>query len=257
MCGRFAFYSPREAVLAVFGVQFPFELEPRYNIAPTQMVAAIRSVASGTPEGVALRWGLVPSWAKDAAIGNRMINARAETLAEKPSFRNAWKKRRCVILANGFYEWRKQTTGKTPYYIATRDERPIAFAGLWERWDKGDSPLETCTIITTSANRALRELHDRMPVILPPDALRVWVDPGQPLEVVERLLQPAAEDLLTFHEVSRAVNSPAHEGAELIAATGSARRPDPPKRVQDRRVFRGDLAGPVHWLRQHAADRRR
>lgn len=218
MCGRFAFYSPREAVLAVFGVELPFEPEPRYNVAPTQTVVAIRAGAEGEPEGVVLRWGLVPFWARDPAIGNRLINARAESLAEKPSFRAAWRKRRCVILASGFYEWRRQGPGKTPYYIARPDERPIGFAGLWERWDKGEAPLETCTIITTAANRTLSDIHDRMPVILPPDVLRIWVDPGQPHEVLERLLRPAPDELLATREVSRAVNSPAHEGAELIAA---------------------------------------
>jgi putative SOS response-associated peptidase YedK len=218
MCGRFAFYSPREAVLAVFGIELPFEPEPRYNIAPTQPVVALRSGTDGEPEGVLLRWGLVPFWARDPAIGNRLINARAESLAEKPSFRAAWRKRRCVILASGFYEWRRQGSGKTPYFIARPDERPIGFAGLWERWDKGESPLETCTIITTGANRTLGDIHDRMPVILPPDALRIWIDPAQPLETVGQLLQPAPDDLLAAREVSRAVNSPAHEGPELIAA---------------------------------------
>jgi putative SOS response-associated peptidase YedK len=218
MCGRFAFYSPREAVLAVFGVELPFDVLPRYNVAPSQLVAAIRAGATGEPEGAQLRWGLVPFWAKDPAIGNRMINARAETLADKPAFRNAWRKRRCVILANGFYEWRKVGAGKIPYYIARDDGQPIAFAGLWERWEKSEAPLETCTIITTNANRALRDIHDRMPVILPPDVLRAWLDPGQPPEVLGRLLQPAPEELLATREVSRAVNSPAHEGPELIAS---------------------------------------
>jgi putative SOS response-associated peptidase YedK len=217
MCGRFAFYTSREAVLAVFGVGLPFEPEPRYNVAPSQLVAAIRAGDNG-PEGVRLRWGLVPFWAKDAAIGNRMINARAETLAEKPAFRNAWRKRRCLVLANGFYEWRGQGTGRTPFYIARPDGRPIAFAGLWERWEKGDAPLETCTIITTAANRLLRGIHDRMPVILPPEMLRAWLDAAAPLANLESLLRPAPEDLLDAREVGRAVNSPANEGPQLIAA---------------------------------------
>lgn len=217
MCGRFAFYSPREAVRDLFGVEFPEAFAPRYNIAPTQDVAAIRGTAAGAPEPAILRWGLIPSWAKDAAIGNRMINARAETLAEKPAFRNAFRRRRCVILATGFYEWRKTERGKTPFYIATPDDRPIAFAGLWERWEKGERPLETCTIITTDANRALRELHDRMPVILSPEATRQWLAPGTGDAALAGLLRPAPESLLTCREVSRAVNSPAHEGPELIA----------------------------------------
>ncbi len=221
MCGRFAFYSPREAVLAVFGIELPFDVVPHYNYAPTQLVAAVRAGEYGEPEGVQLRWGLVPFWAKDAAIGNRMINARAETLAEKPAYRNAFRKRRCVILANGFYEWKALPGGKAPHWIAPRDGQPIAFAGLWERWEKGETPLETCTIVTTSANRGLREIHERMPVIIPPEALRAWVDPGQPVEVLTKLLQPAPEDFLTAHEVSRAVNRPANDGPELLSPAQS------------------------------------
>jgi putative SOS response-associated peptidase YedK len=216
MCGRFAFYSPKEAVLDVFGVELPFDPAPHYNVAPTQLVAAIRAGRNGL-EGAELRWGLVPFWAKDPSIGNRLINARAETLAEKPAFREAFQRRRCAILASGFYEWRKSPSGRTPYFIAPRDGRPIAFAGLWERWRQGDRQLETCTIVTTDANRALHDLHERMPVILSAEAVRVWVDPQQPVEAVAGLLRPAPEEQLAFHAVSRAVNSPANEGEELIA----------------------------------------
>jgi putative SOS response-associated peptidase YedK len=216
MCGRFAFYSPKEAVLAVFGVELPFDVVPHWNYAPTQLLAALRAGEGGSPEGVRLRWGLVPSWAKEPAIGNRMINARAETIAEKPAYRNAFRRRRCVVLANGFYEWQKAGSGKIPHWIAPRDGGPIAFAGLWERWEKGEAPLETCTIVTTAANEALRHVHDRMPVILPPDAVRAWLEPGAPADVLGALLRPAPEDLLAFHPVSRAVNSPAHDGPGLI-----------------------------------------
>jgi len=220
MCGRFAFYSPKEAVHAVFGVELPFEIVPRYNVAPSQLVAAIRAAADGAPEGAQLRWGLVPFWAKDPAMGQRMINARGESLGEKPAFRNAWRRRRCVVLANGFYEWRStgKSAAKTPYYIAPPDGRPIAFAGLWERWEKGAEPLETCTIITTAASRTLAPIHDRMPVILSPDDLRAWLDPRQPPEALARLLVPAPEDRLACHEVGRAVNSPANDNPDLIAA---------------------------------------
>jgi putative SOS response-associated peptidase YedK len=216
MCGRFAFYSPKEAVLDVFGVELPFDPAPHYNVAPTQLVAAIRAGRNGL-EGAELRWGLVPFWAKDPSIGNRLINARAETLAEKPAFREAFQRRRCAILASGFYEWRKGPSGRTPYFIAPRDGLPIAFAGLWERWRQGDRQLETCTVVTTDANRALHDLHERMPVILSAEAVRVWVDPQQPVEAVAGLLRPAPEEQLAFHAVSRAVNSPANEGEELIA----------------------------------------
>jgi len=221
VCGRFAFYSPKEAVLAVFGVKLPFDVVPHYNCAPTQLVAAIRAGENGEPEGVKFRWGLVPSWARDAAIGNRMINARAETLAEKPAYRNAFRRRRCVVLASGFYEWHDPGTGKVPHYIAPADGRPLALAGLWERWTQGEAPLETCTIVTTAANRVVARLHQRMPVIIPPDALRAWLEPGQPAEVLAALLRPAPDDLLTWHAVSRAVNSPANDRPELIESTAA------------------------------------
>jgi putative SOS response-associated peptidase YedK len=217
MCGRFAFYSPKEAVLQFFGVEFPGELEPRYNIAPTQNVAAIRLDAHGVREPVLLHWGLVPSWAKELAIGNRMINARAESLAEKPAFRVAYRRRRCVILATGFYEWRSAAVTRIPYFISTPDERPIGFAGLWERWEKTAHPVESCTIITTDANSALRQLHDRMPVILSPDDVALWLDGGTHEPQLRSLLRPAPDDLLAFREVSRAVNNPRNDGPELLA----------------------------------------
>jgi len=213
MCGRFAFYSAHEAVTELFGVEFPLAFEPRYNIAPTQYVSAIRLNDDGQPEGVMLRWGLVPSWAKDPAIGNRMINARAETVAEKPAFRAAFKRRRCVVLANGFYEWQAGQDGKQPWYISAADDRPFALAGLWEHWEKSDEPLETCTLITTRANRFMAELHDRMPIVLEATRYGDWLERGDPA-----LLEPAAEGLLKAHPVSRAVNNPKHEGADLIQA---------------------------------------
>lgn len=216
MCGRFAFYSPRQAVQDTFGVSLPFEVVPRYNVAPTQPVVALRAAAGGAIEGVQLRWGLVPFWARDPGIGNRLINARAETLGGKPAFRDALRRRRCAVLASGFYEWRRDTTGRTPFYIAAADGRPLAFAGLWERWERGEAPLETCTLVTTEANGAMRALHERMPVILAPQAVAAWLAPGQPLPTLAALLRPAPEDLLTWHEVGRAENNPAHDGADLI-----------------------------------------
>jgi putative SOS response-associated peptidase YedK len=215
VCGRFAFFSPKEAVLAVFGVELPFEPEPRYNIAPTQYVVALRAGRSG-PEGVRLRWGLVPFWARDAAIGNRLINARVESLDDRPAFREAYRRRRCLVLASGFYEWRRAGSVRIPHYIAPPDGRPIAFAGLWERWAGAAEPLETCTIVTTQATPALRDLHDRMPLILAPEAARTWLDPGQPAEVLATLLREAPGVELAFHPVSRAVNSPANEGPALV-----------------------------------------
>lgn len=217
MCGRFAFYSPKEAVKHLFGVDYPEPLEPRFNIAPTQNVAAIRIGGKGEREPVMLRWGLVPSWAKELAIGNHMINARAESLAEKPAFRVAYRRRRCVILATGFYQWRSTAASRIPYFISNTDGQLLGFAGLWDRWEKTAHPLETCTIITTTASETLRPLHERMPVILAPDDLALWLDGGAHQSALHELLRPAPEASLTFREVSRAVNNPRTEGAQLIA----------------------------------------
>lgn len=219
MCGRFAFYSPAEAAAALFGAHGSVEFEPRYNVAPTQDIAAVRVGEDGDKELVRLRWGLVPFWAKDPSIGNRMINARAETIAEKPSFRAAYKRRRCVVLTDGFYEWRKEESGKTPYFITTAEERPFGFAGLWESWhDKEtDVTLQTATLITTRANEFMATLHDRMPVILEPAAADSW------LAGDKEMLEFAAEfcPAMKAWPVDRRVNSPRNEGAALIEPTGA------------------------------------
>jgi putative SOS response-associated peptidase YedK len=219
MCGRFAFYSPSEATTALFGVQTDVEIAARYNIAPTQFIAAIRNNESASRELTMLRWGLVPFWAKDPAIGNRMINARAETVAEKPSYRNAYKKRRCLILASGFYEWRKEGTGKTPYYITTEDESPFAFAGLWERWDSNDSDesLQTTTIITVDANEFMQVLHHRMPIILKAEGADRWLSGDDGLiDNVAEITPP-----LKAWAVDRRVNNARNEGPELIEPNSS------------------------------------
>lgn len=218
MCGRFAFYSPAEAAAALFGVETDQHLEPRYNVAPTQDLAAIRESREGGLELAALHWGLVPFWAKDPSIGNRMINARAETVAEKPSFRNAFRKRRCLILADGFYEWRKEGDGKTPYFISLDSGEPMAFAGLWEDWtDKqtGES-LHSGTIVTTAANDFMADLHKRMPVVLIPETAQRWFDDAG------ALLDGYAEACprLRAWPVSRRVNNPRNEGEELIEKEG-------------------------------------
>lgn len=221
MCGRFAFYSPREAVSDLFDVEFPLALEPRFNIAPTQYVVTLRQSKdvsdNYSAEPALLRWGLVPSWARDPRIGNRMINARSETVDKKPAYRAAFKRRRCVILADGFYEWRRTDDGKTPFYISGKNQEPFAMAGLWERWGGEESIVETCTIITTVANRSISSLHDRMPVILTAAKMRKWIDPAtDSRETLLRLLAPADEDFLQFWEVSRSVNNARNEGADLI-----------------------------------------
>lgn len=218
MCGRFAFYSPSEATAALFGVTTSTEVVPRYNIAPTQFVAAVRRGEQNTPELAMLRWGLVPFWAKDPSIGNRMINARSETVAEKPSFRSAYRKRRCLILADGFYEWRKAADGKTPYFISRADGSPFAFAGLWESWSSEDSDesLESTAIITAAASDFMAQLHQRMPVVIHPDLADRWLD-GDP-ELLTEVIENSPE--FRAWPVDRRVNNARNEGAELIDRAG-------------------------------------
>ena len=215
MCGRFAFFSPVEAIQALFDVTDAPALEPRYNIAPSQAIAVLRGTEAGGTELAQLRWGLVPSWAKDPGIGNRLINARAETVAEKPAFRAAYRRRRCAILADGFYEWQAVAGGpKQPWFITVADQRPFLMAGIWEHWEKGPEPLFTCAIITRQANAGMARVHHRMPVILAAGALDAWLH-GSDAEPADRCLQADAPEL-AMHPVSRAVNSPANDGPDLI-----------------------------------------
>jgi putative SOS response-associated peptidase YedK len=193
-------------------------VEPRYNIAPTQLIA---TVANNNREELDLfRWGLVPSWAKDAAIGNRLINARAETLAEKPSFRAAYRRRRCLILADGFYEWQANPLGgaKTPYLVRLESGGPFAFAGLWEIWSAPDgSRLLSCTIITTRPNELVAPIHKRMPVILPPEAYDRWLSAEEePSERLQPLLGPYPAEEMVAYPVSRVVNNPANDIPECV-----------------------------------------
>jgi putative SOS response-associated peptidase YedK len=218
MCGRFAFYSPHEAVTRLFGVVAAPEIEPRYNIAPTQFVAAVRE--TNGPRGLAmLYWGLVPSWARDKAIGARMINARAETLVEKPSFRTAFRRRRCLVLADGYYEWQRQAAVKQPYFIGFVDGAPFGMAGLWERWrdPATGEPLESCCIVTTSPAPAVAHVHDRMPAIIPPAAHAEWLDPrNEATDRLARLLGPCDLPGLQARPVSRRVNDARNQGPDLI-----------------------------------------
>lgn len=219
MCGRFAFYSPAEATAALFGANADGDRKPRYNIAPTQDIAAVRVSRNGGLELVDLRWGLVPFWARDPAIGNRMINARAETVAEKPSFRTAFRKRRCLVLADGFYEWRREGESKVPYFITRAIDEPMAFAGLWEDWtdkETGES-IQSATIVTTAANDFMAELHQRMPVVLTPELAPRWLDIDDDLLTAYPELCPR----LRAWPVGRDVNSPRNEDAGLIEPAGS------------------------------------
>src|SRR5262245_29450802 len=177
MCGRFKLSANRQRLKDTFPLWEIPEIEPRFNIAPTQSVLAVRQQENAKPQGAFLRWGLIPSWAKDNKLSASLINARADSVATKPSFRTAFKRRRCLILADGFYEWRKGNAPKQPFHIHRRDGEPFAFAGLWEIWGGEQPALESCTIITTDANEVIRPLHDRMPVILDQRDYARWLDP--------------------------------------------------------------------------------
>ncbi len=218
MCGRFAFYSPTEAAAALFGVEAAHEVEPRYNIAPTQFVAAIRDNDEKQRELVMLRWGLIPFWAKDPSIGNRMINARAETVAEKPSYRNAYKHRRCLVLADGFYEWHRDGDVKIPHFISLASGEPFALAALWENWtdrESGES-LQTTTLITTEANDFMASLHHRMPVILGARTAGEWLAGSTTLiDDVAAITPP-----LQAWPVDRRVNNARNQGDGLIRKIG-------------------------------------
>ena len=217
MCGRYTLKAPREAIPEAFDLADLPQLLPRYNIAPTQPVPVVRlDLASSERQLSLLQWGLIPSWADDPAIGNRLINARALTVAEKPAFRAAFKKRRCLVVADAFYEW-KRGNGKTPYYFRLKDESPFAFAGLWERWEKGDEPVESCTLITCEANGVVAPVHGRMPVILKPEDYSPLLFPVQRrTEALMRLFAPLPDDWLAAHPVGKLVNNPRNEDPRCI-----------------------------------------
>ena len=222
MCGRFTLTSSLDDLQGRFGFfsEFTdsefFEHGPRYNIAPTHTVLTVTN--DGQRHGELMRWGLVPFWAKDLKIGARMINAVGKTASTKPAFRAAFKKRRCLVLANGFYEWRKEGNRKLASYIHPKSGEPMAFAGLWETWKSPEGPVvQSCTIITTEANPFIQPLHNRMPVILSEETQALWLDPlTEDPSVLKPLLMPAAEELLTSHPVAEAVNSVRNQGPECI-----------------------------------------
>ena len=233
MCGRFVSSTPPDQLAKYFGAQAPPAEEqhrPNHNVAPTQGIYTVYE-DGGTRHLETFHWGLVPFWAKDPGVGNRMINARAETLAEKNAYKRPFAKRRCIIPADGFYEWKKieGQKRKQPMYITRVDGDPIAFAGLWEIWrdkerlDEDGEPLElySCTIITGSPNDKVAEVHDRMPVMLPPDAWDEWLDrDNHDLESLGRLFVPAPSELITFHPVSTEVNNVRNNGPQLIDEAG-------------------------------------
>ncbi len=218
MCGRFTLKVNKKQLAEAFAdYELPEQLVPRYNIAPSQPVMVVANSDQNKMDFFV--WGLIPSWAKDPKIGNRMINARSETLAEKPSFRAAYKRRRCLVLTDGFYEWRRNTDkSKTPMYIQLESQEPFAFAGLWELWHspQGDEVL-SCTIITTRPNNFMATIHNRMPVILPPAAYEQWLDPTeQSATQLNPLLIPYPAAEMTAYPVSTTVNNPRNDVAACI-----------------------------------------
>lgn len=220
MCGRYVIKAPVSQLATMFDLIDVPPLAARYNVAPTQSVPAVRMKSdSKERELVMLKWGLIPGWAKDAAIGNRMINARADTVAGKPSFRSAFRRRRCLLAADGFYEWQKTNGKKQPFFIGMQDESPFAFAGLWEHWQNPEGePVESCAIITTEANDLVKPIHDRMPVILPRKVYALWLDPqAQDTEKLQKLLVPYPAKEMRAYPVSLLVNNPKNENAKCAA----------------------------------------
>lgn len=212
MCGRYTESRPLSEILERFQAdpdQLQLDLQPRYNLAPTQPAPIVREV-NGHRQLSLLQWGLVPSWSKDTAIGSRLINARVETVGEKPSFRAAYRKRHCLVVADGFYEWQRLESGKQPWRFTLKDGGLFAFAGLWEHWQQDGQTLETFTILTTDANDLVGRVHNRMPVILHPDQEAPW------LALEKTDLSPLPADSMAGYPVSRAVNNPRNDSAELV-----------------------------------------
>jgi len=219
MCGRYVIRAPVSQLATMFDLMDVPLLTPRYNVAPTQMVPAVRlKPETKKRELVMLKWGLIPAWAKDASIGNQMIMARADTVAQKPAFNSAFQKRRCLIVADGFYEWQKTNGKKQPYFIGLKDQSPFAFAGLWERWKnpEGDA-VESCALITTDANDIVRPIHDRMPVILQRQDYEKWLDlETQDTMALPKLLQPYPGEAMMAYPVSSFVNNPKNEASRCV-----------------------------------------
>ena len=216
MCGRYELHAHPAAIALAFGLAYPPEIQPRYNIAPTQQVPIVRVNAAGERELVQVRWGLVPRWAKDPSIGARMINARAETVADKPAFALAFRRHRCLLPADGFYEWQVRANGgKQPMRVGMKDGSVFGLAGLYERWLSPEGePLDTCTIVTTEANALLRDVHPRMPVIIAPEAYEQWLDPTD--ADAGALIAAFDPQPMTYWPVSTRVNSVKNDDAAVI-----------------------------------------
>ena len=219
MCGRFVLIAPGKDLAERFGLEEVPDLKPRYNIAPTQMVVIIRLDKNTLQRRlVQVKWGLIPFWAKDTSMRHRLTNARAESVAQKPAFRAAFKQRRCLVPADGFYEWKRQEGRRQPYLLRNADGRPFAFAGLWESWKAPDGEtIESCTILTTDANDLTRTIHDRMPVILHPNEYDLWLDPEvKDPNLLKPLLRPYPSDEMIVQPVSPKVNKASYDAADCV-----------------------------------------
>ncbi|WP_291521608.1 SOS response-associated peptidase [Acidithiobacillus sp.] len=217
MCGRFAFKSPPERLHAQFGADITdLQWTPHFNIGPQQLVPVLRTV-DGQRRAALLRWGLIPSWSKAPTIGHRLINARCETAATKPAFRAALRSRRCIVPADGFFEWQQQAAGKQPFFIHRRDGALLAMAGLWEHWTSpaGENVI-TFTILTTAANTWMQALHDRMPVILEGEALNLWLNPTTPPSQIQALFRPLVLDTLAAYPVTPAMGNVRHDSPDIL-----------------------------------------
>jgi putative SOS response-associated peptidase YedK len=217
MCARYVITSPADAIRALFGYADRPNFPPRYNVAPTQPIPVVRRDA-GKPAFMLVRWGFLPSWVKDPRTFSLLINARGESVLEKPAFRNAIRRRRCLVPADGFYEW-SGTRPRRPFFVRAKEGGPIAFAGLWETWTgPNGEEVDTAAIVTTRANRTLAPIHDRMPVIVPPDAFNLWLDcTADDATMAAALMVPAPDALLGAYQVSTAVNRAANDSPELVA----------------------------------------
>ena len=243
MCGRYAITTVPEAIRALFGYLDRPNFPPRYNVAPTQPVPIVR-MAEGRREFALVRWGLIPAWVKDPKGFTLLINARGDTAAEKPAFRNAMKRRRCLFPADGFYEWKRDGERKRPYFVRLKSHQPMAFAGLWESWmGPNGEEQETAAIVTTTASRSITHIHDRMPVIVPPEAFDFWLDPNVDAQMAASVMVPARDELLEAYEVSSAVNRVANDSPALMEP---ARESDlaepvaPPKREKKEKEKKDD-----------------
>jgi putative SOS response-associated peptidase YedK len=229
MCGRYAITTAPEAIRQLFGYLEQPNFPPRYNVAPTQAVPIVR-MAEGRRQLALVRWGLIPAWVKDPRTFSLVINARGESVLEKPAFRNAMKRRRCLFPADGFYEWKRAGERKQPYFVRLKSGQPMAFAGLWESWmGPNGEEMETAAIVTTTASRSIAHIHDRMPVIVPPEAFDFWLDPNVDGEMAASVIAPARDALIEACEVSSAVNRTANDTPTLVEPLREPEPVEPPK----------------------------